>query len=173
MHHYKTNYRTIAMTVIFSAVLLAGCATTDTNNKSSENNKIERISDAELDKLIPKPVPNLELSQLVELSRSGMSADDLIARIQQSGTHYALLPSEVIALNKQGLESKVLDYLYTAQLQALRDGVADDINRREAEHRRQTDQLMRELLRRPYYYDPFWPSAYPYRRGLPGPYWGW
>jgi hypothetical protein len=161
------------MTVICSAVLLAGCATTDTTNKPSINNKIERISDAELEKLIPKPAPNLELAQLVQLSRSGMSADDLIARIQQSGTHYALLPSEVIELNKQGLDSKVLDYLYNAQLQALRDGVADDINRREAAHRKQTDQLMQELLRRPYFYDPFWPSAYPYRHGYPGMYMGW
>ncbi len=167
------RYRAIVITTLCSAVLLTACATTELNNKSPENNKIERISDAELEKLIPKPVPNLELAQIVELSKSGMSADELIARIQQSGSHYALLPSEVIALNKQGLDSKVLDYLYNAQLQALRDGVADDINRREAQHRRQTDQLMQELLRRPYYYDPFRPSAYPYRRGLPGPYWGW
>jgi hypothetical protein len=162
----------VAMAIL-ATTLLAGCATTETQNKSTENNKIERISDAELEKLIPNPTPNLELSQLVELSKSGTSADDLIEKIKQSGTHYALTPSEAIALNKQGLDSKVLDYLYTAQLQVLRDGLADEINRREAVHRKQEDQLMQELLHRPYYYDPFWPSAYPYRRGYPGTYWGW
>ncbi|HEY7985412.1 MAG TPA: hypothetical protein VIE17_00675 [Methylophilaceae bacterium] len=162
---------------ILSAVLLtgllAGCATTSTQNKTTENNKIERISQEELERLIPEPMPNLELSQLVELSKSGMSADELIAKIKQTGTHYALTPSEAIALNKQGLDSKVLDYLYTAQLQVFREGLADEIERREVQHRKEEHQLMQELQRRPYYYDPFWPSAYPYRRGFPGTYWGW
>ncbi len=151
------------------AAALAGCATTDTQqDKPSENNKIERISDAELEKLIPVPKPNLALAELVALSKSGMSADDLIDKIKQSGTHYALTPSEAIELNKQGVDGKVLDYLYTSQLQVWRDGVADDINRREVEHDKQMNQLMKELQGRPYYYDPFWPSGY-YRRGYP--YW--
>jgi hypothetical protein len=62
------------------------------------------------------------------------------------------------------VDGKVLDYLYSAQQQALRDNFADDINRREIEHRKQTDQLMQELLRRPYYADPYWPY-HPYWRG--------
>jgi hypothetical protein len=154
------------------ATLLAGCATTREENKIPENNKIERISNEELEKLIPNPTPNLALSDLVALSKSGVSADDLIDKIKQSGTHYALTPSEAIELNKQGVDGKVLDYLYSAHLQTLRDSVADDINRREAAHDKQMDQLMKELLRRPYYYDPFWPSAFPYRHGYPGMY-GW
>lgn len=156
-------------TIIFilGAALLSGCATTGTQENTHRNISIERISPEELEKLIPQPVPNLPLSELVELSKSGVSADELIDKIKQSGTRYALTPSETIDLNKQGVDSKVLDYLYSAQQEALRDSFADEFNRREAEHRKQIDQLMQELLRRPYYYDPFWPA--PYGHG----YWGW
>lgn len=149
-----------AIILILGAVLLSACETTQTH----ENIKIERISDQELEQLLPKPVPNLALAELVELSKSGMPADELIDKIKQSGTRYALTPSQAIELNKQGVDSKVLDYLYDAQQQAFRDSFADDINRREVEHRKQMDQLMQELRRRPYYYDPFWPY-HPYWHG--------
>jgi hypothetical protein len=153
-----------AIILILGVACLSACETTQTHENTHKDIKIERISDKELEQLLPKPVPNIALSELVDLSKSGVTADELIDRIKQSGTRYALTPGQAIELNKQGVDVKVLDYLYSAQQQALRDSFADDINRREVEHRKQLDQLMRELLRRPYYSDPFWPY-HPYWHG--------
>ena len=142
--------------VLLSVLLLAGCATAP-----AEPPQIQRISPEELERILPKPVPNLAVEEIVRLSQAGESADAIIARIRQTDSHYALTPSQAIELHRQGVDAKVLDHMQSAREAALRDSFADEINKREQAHQQKQDALKRQLRSHPYY-DPFWP--YPYWR---------
>ncbi len=147
-------------------LVLAGCATTP-----AESPHIQRISPEELERILPKPAPNLALEEIVRLSAAGESADAIIARIRESGSRYALTPSQAIELHRRGVDARVLDHMQAAHEQTLRDGFADEINRREREHRQKLDTVRRELRSHPRC-DPFWP--YPYWRHPcyhPRPWW--
>ena len=113
--------------------------------------------------MLPKPEPKLPRSELVSLSKSGATPQAVIARIKHTGSRYALSASELISLRDQGVSTEVLDYLLSANEQALRDRMADEINQRE---RRHAEELRREqeLRRDSYYCDPWWP-------GYPGSGW--
>lgn len=143
-------------------MLLAACASTP-----QQAPQIQRISPEELERIIPKPEPNLSLDEIVKLSKSGVSPEQIIEKIKASNSGYDLTPSQAVALSKQGVDAKVLDYIHASREQALRDGFADEINKRERAHKAEQEKLRREYqLRSLPYYDPFW--NYPY-----GPYWGY
>lgn len=145
-----------------AALLLAGCATTPTQQPP-----VARISPEELERIMPKPVPNLSLDEIVSLSKANVPADQIIEKIKASNSHYDLTPSQAVDLSKRGVDGKVLDYIYQAREQAVREGFADEINKREKEKVLEQEKLKRELRLRsqPYYYDPFYgPSPYWYRR---------
>lgn len=142
--------------LMMSVLLLAGCATTP-----AEPPQIQRISPEELERILPKPVPNLALEEIVRLSKAGESADAIIGKIRESQSRYELTPSQAIDLHRQGVDARVLDHMQAAREQALRDSLADEINKREREHKKKEDALKRESQLRPYpYYDPFWPHPY-------------
>jgi len=154
--------------------LLAGCAATPAHDP-----QIQRISSEELERIMPKPVPNLTLDEIIQLSKQGMTAEQIIEKIKASNSRYDLTPSQSLELSKQGVDTRVLDYMYAAREQALREVFADEINQREKEN-----ELALEKLRRDYqwryqqYYDPFWGYGYPpywrYRyRPFYGPGYGW
>jgi hypothetical protein len=154
--------------ILIILVLLAGCA----NSGSARTPHIDRISAEELDKLIPQPVPNLPLDEIVRLSQQGVTADDIIAKIRQSQSRYRLVPSQMIELSGQGVSPKVLDYIQSAQEQALRDGLTDEINRREKVYRDNLVRLERQWALWPApgfgaywggpYWGPYWGGTYPY-----------
>ena len=158
--------------ILIILVLLAGCATGGANSGSARTPQIDRISAEELDKLIPKPVPNLSLDEIVRLSQQGVSADDIIAKIRQSQSRYRLVPSQMIELSRQGVAPKVLDYIQSAQEQALRDGFAEEINRREKVCRDKLVRLEQQWALWPApgygvywggpYWGPYWGGTYPY-----------
>jgi len=154
--------------LLLSALLvtLAGCA-----SNGVQEPQIQRISPEELERIVPKPVPNLSLEELVNLSRQNVPADEIIKKIQASNSQYDLSPSQVIDLGKQGVDPKVLDYIHTAREQAVKDGFADEINKREKEKKLEQERLKREYMwRSGPYYDPWWGySRGPYWRG-PYPY---
>lgn len=141
--------------------LLAGCATTP-----RQEPQIQRISPEELARIMPKPVPNLTLEQIVRLSKN-TPPELLIEKIKASNSRYDLTPSQVVELSKKGVDAKVLDYMHASREQALRDSFADEINKREKARLEEQEQLKREYqLRYQQYYDPFW--------GYGGsPYWGY
>lgn len=152
--------------LMIAMLLLAGCATTP-----AEPPQIQRISPEELERILPKPVPNLAVEEIVRLSQAGEGADAIIARIRQTDSHYALTPSQAIELHRQGVAARVLDHMQSAHEAALRESCADEINKRERAHQEKQDALQRRLRAMPYY-DPFWP--YPYWRHPyyhPRPYW--
>ena len=132
-------------------VLLAGCAT----NPEKPAPQIQRISAEELEHLLPKPDPNLTYDELVRLSREGMAPEAIIEKIKQSNSSYELTPAHAVELSTQGVNVKVLDFIHAAREQALRDGFADELNKRDRQRRNEVESLQRQLLMRPYPYDPF------------------
>lgn len=147
--------------VVSLCVLGAGCA----SSPQKEAPQIQRISAEELEQLLPKPDPNLTYEALVRLSREKVSPDEIIEKIKQSHSTYDLTPAEAIDLHQQGVDAKVLDYIHAARDQVLRDGFAEELNKREREHQAEIKKLERAMQMRPYYYyDPFWGPYPPYWR---------
>ena len=145
-----------------SAVLfLTACATT-----TQQEPQIERISPEELERIMPKPVPNVTLDEIVTLSKQGNSPEQIINRIKASNSRYDLTPSEIVQLTEQGVDPQVLDYMHQTHENALRESMADEINKREKQRQQELERLEREYRMRSFnYYDPWW--------GYwgPGPYW--
>jgi hypothetical protein len=145
--------------ILLLMLFLAGCASSP---QQASSPKIQRISPEELERIMPKPVPTVSLDEIVRLSREGATPAAIIEKIRQSGSSYALQPSQMIDLSRQGVDSVVLDYLYTSREQILQEGYADEINRREHEYRAELERLQRELMQqRAFPCDPFW-WGYPY-----------
>ncbi len=148
--------------LIGAALSITGCATTP-----MQQPPVARISPEELERIMPKPVPNLSLDEIIALSKANTPAEQIIEKIKVSNSHHDLTPSQAVDLSKRGVDGKVLDYIYQAREQALRDGFADEINKREKDKVLEQEKLKRELRMRsqPYYYDPFYgPSPYWNRR---------
>lgn len=147
------------LTWLVAILLATGCASVP-----EQAPQIQRISPEELERIMPKPVPNLSLDEIVQLSKAKVSADDIIQKIKDSASQYALTPSQLLDLSQQGVDSKVLDYIQAAHEQAIRDSFADEINKREKAKLVEQEKLKREYRLNQPYYDPFW--------GYPRPYYG-
>ncbi len=143
------------------ALSLLGCATAPA--PPGGRAAIARLSPEELARMLPKPEPKLTPAELVDMSKQGTPAKDIIAKIKQTGSRYALSASQMIELHDQGVSTQVLDYIQAAREQELRDRMAEEINQREQRH---AEELKREqeLQRDNLYCDPWWP-------GYPG--YGW
>lgn len=152
-------------------LVLAGCATSS-QQQNMKSPQINRISEAELARIIPVPVTALSLDEVVKLSQAGNSADQIIEKIKTSNSLYDLTPSQTITLSQQGVDPKVLDYMHTSRELALRNSIADEINKREKEKRDALEKLKRQqLLQQQRFYDPFCRSYYgfhPYGYGAYG-----
>lgn len=147
--------------------LLKGCAMTP-----EQPPQIQRISAEELERILPKPVPNISLDEIVLLSKNKVPADEIIKKIKDSLSQYALTPSQLLDLSNKGVDQKVLDYMYTAHEQAVRDNFAEELNKREQNKLLEQQKLKRQYQLRQPYYDPWWGySRSPYW-GYPSPYYG-
>jgi len=113
---------------------------------------IERISEEELSRIMPQPLATLSLDDLVRLSKEGMTAAQIIEQIKSSNSMYDLTPSQSVLLSKQGVDSQILDYIHTSRELAVRNSIADEINKREKIKRVELESLKRQQLRA---YDPF------------------
>lgn len=142
--------------ILVSLVVLSGCAST-----ASKPGQVERITPEELAKLIPAPVATVSLDEIVLDSRAGKSSDDIIAKIKNSNSRYELSSTQVIDLNKQGVDAKVLDYIQQSNELAKQNAIAEEMNKREQEKNAAKKQLQRErALNNNHYYDPFWGSRF-------------
>jgi hypothetical protein len=63
----------------------------------------------------------LTVPQIVKLAKEGIPADDLIARMEVSGTVYRLKASQLASLEKQGVPAKVINYMQQTYLDAVRN----------------------------------------------------
>ena len=155
--------------VSLTLILLAGCAST-----GSQQSKVERVTPEELSKLLPPPVANVALSEIVADSKAGKTTDEIIAKIKTSNSRYELTTAQTLDLNKQGVDVKVLDYMHQSNELAQQNAIADEMNKREQEKRSAQKQLQRErALAQSYYYDYFdGPFYNPYYHYGYGPYYG-
>ncbi len=150
-----------------SLLLLAGCASTGT-----QQSKVARITPEELAKLIPPPVATLSLDEIVADSKAGKSVDDIIAKIKSSNSRYELSSTQILDLNKQGVDAKVLDYIQQSNELAKQNAIAEEMNKREQEKAAAKKQLQRERAHNnSRFYDPFWGPGFGgyYGRGFYGP----
>lgn len=145
------------------ALSLLGCATASA--PPGANGGIARLPPEALARALPKPEAKLPLAELARMSKEGIAAKDIVARIKETGSHYALGAAQLIELHQQGVSTEVLDYIQSAHEQDLNDRWADEINQRE---RRHAEELRREqeLRRNDLYCDPWWP-------GYPGHGWNY
>ena len=142
--------------VLMVLLILSGCASTGTRPS-----QVERITPEELAKLIPPPVATVSLDEIVADSKAGKTSDDIIAKIKNSNSRYELTSTQVLDLNKQGVDAKVLDYIQQSNELAKQNIIADEMNKREQEKNATKKQLQRErALNNNRYYDPFWGSRF-------------
>ena len=141
--------------VSLTLMLLAGCASTGT-----QQSKLERITPEELAKILPPPVATVALSDIVADSKAGKTTDEIIAKIKTSNSRYELTPSQTLDLAKQGVDTKVLDYIHQSNELAKQNAIADELNKREKQRRAVEDTLRRERNISQQYYDPFWGPHY-------------
>lgn len=143
------------------SIVFIGCAST--NQHEVVPRKIDRISEDELGPIMSKPIATLSLNDLVSMTKEGISADAIIEKIRASNSYYDLSPSEILDLNNKGVNDKVLDYIHSSRELALRNNVAEEINKREKAKRDELEKLKRQQLleRQQQMYDPA--CGYSYR----------
>jgi hypothetical protein len=153
--------------ILFLLITLVGCA----SNQTKPEPPIDRISDAELSRIMLKPTATLSLEDIVKLSKDKTPPEQIIEKIKASNSYYELTPSQSLQLHQQGVSNKVLDYIHESREQALRNNVADEINKREKAKQKAEKQLERERNFYPsygfgyhYWNDPFyWGPSFRYR----------
>ncbi|HSH53832.1 MAG TPA: hypothetical protein VK967_02285 [Methylotenera sp.] len=158
-------FKRFILPLMFGMLLLSGCAT-----QGQQTQQIDRISEEELARIMPKPVAALSLEDIVKLTKEGATADQIIEKIKASGSTYDLTPSQSVMLSKQGVDSKVLDYIHESRELAVKNSIADEINKREKAKRVELERLKRQQRQYQYYYDPF--CFYPYGFYPYGAYYG-
>lgn len=137
-------------------ILLAGCAST-----GLQQSKVERITPEELAKILPPPVATIALSEIIADSKAGKTVDEIIAKIKTSNSRYELTPTQTLDLSKQGVDTKVLDYMHQSNELAKQNAIADELNKREKQKRATENALRRERDNaQQQYYDPFWGSSF-------------
>jgi len=152
-------------------VLLGGCATDLTRRDAIGNPQVARMSAEELARATPSPAPVPTREDIVQMSRRGVPAAQIIERIKAGGGRYPLTPEELEGLRARGVDQAVLDHLAAAERAAQITDHAD----REA--RAEQERAYTYGYRGPYYRDYYryspWVVA-PYLGYGFGPRWsGW
>jgi len=58
----------------------------------------------------PRPAP-LSLAEVISMSKAGAWDDDIIRRIEESGTVYRLGANDVVRLRQEGVSERVINYM--------------------------------------------------------------
>lgn len=162
----------LVLIMLLGLFVLSGCATT----AGSQQAEIKRITPEALEKLVPAAVATYPLEEIVTDTKQGKTPEDIIAKIKASESRYDLSTSEVLALNKQGVEVQVLEYIQQSNALAKQNYLAEEINKAEKEKAEAIRRLRHErLFSRHRYYDPFWYSRFGgyYGRPIGHSHFGW
>lgn len=165
--------------LIVSALLLNACAAGTAVKKA----EVKRLTPEALAKLMPKAVATYTLDAVVTDAKQGKTADEIIAKIKASESFYDLDVNEVLRLNQQGVDAKVLDYMQKKNALAQQNYLAEEINKKEREKSQALQALQNQRqLQMNRFNAPFWgPFGYygnripfgPAGRFLRGPRFGW
>lgn len=147
-------------------IVLTSCA-----GQPMHDVKIDRLTPEALAQLSPPAVPALSLDELVKLSQQAVPAEDMIAKIKTSNSQYDLTASQIVALSKQGVDSKVLDFIQTAREKARLNSISDEISKREKLHFEEQSKL-KQAAERNLRYDPLYdPIHSPFYGDGVSPFW--
>ncbi len=140
---------------------LAGCASLPDHPRDAFGNPmLERLSQQEL----PRSAPRVSLDEVVAMSRSGRSAEEITLRLQQSGSRFNLSEAERKSLRERGVEERVIAFIDSYEREAKRtDAITAQVDR-EAQARQRREAIERSSPY-PYY-------GYPYGVPYPHGYWG-
>ncbi len=89
---------TLTLAAIAGLLLLAGCATTGGTTQFQ----------------------TVTVDQLVQMSKAGVSSDEIIRQIAESGTVYRLSASQLADLRQAGVSDPVINYMQQTYLDAVR-----------------------------------------------------
>jgi len=158
------NKQSLMLSTVLLTALLAGCA-----SSAPREVAVDRLTPEEVAQITPAATPTLSLDEIVSLTQQKVSSDDIIAKIKTSNSQYDLTASQIVDLSKQGVDSKVLDYIQTEREKARLNSLTDEINKREKANKEAQEKLKQQAWRNRYdpFYDPFYHPFYGY-----GPYWG-
>lgn len=145
---------------------LVGCATVGTEQAPQKVEKIDRLTEEQLAQIIPPPVSQLSFEALVAMSQDGLPAGAVIGQLKETDTAYDLTPSQMLDLNKKGVDIEVLDYLHESRIATMRNKLTTVVSEREKKKNEQIRLLKRELRFQSMMADPFcrsgFPRIYPY-----------
>lgn len=121
-----------------AAVALVGCASAP----PQEAPKIERLTGAALEARTPAPVAAVALSEIAAMAKHGAGAEDIVAKLDASRSHYRLDAGQIADLLAQGVPSTVIDHILETERRRIFDDMATEIAQRE---RACLDQVEREV----------------------------
>ena len=155
--------------LIVAAIFLSSCA-----SNGARQAELERITPEQLAKLLPPPVATVTLDEIVADSKAGKTSDEIIAKIKASNSRYELTTAQTLDLSKQGVDTKVLDYMHQSNELAKQNAIANEMNKREQEKRVAQKQLQRERALSQSYYGDYYDSPFynPYYNYGYNPYFG-
>ena len=132
--------KTRLLTLAILSLLLGACAST-----TPRTGEVQRMTPEDIAKIRPVAKPTIPLDEIVALSQANTAPDAIIARLAATSTLYALTPSQIVVLARNGVDQKVIDYMVDAQEKARqatlitqladRDAAAAAQLAREREHR--------------------------------------
>jgi hypothetical protein len=84
------------------------------------NPLLARLTPAEWAQIGPRASVRLSVQALIALSQQGVGPDEIIRRYDQTGTRLKLTEAQLAALRKEGVDQRVLDYIASAEQDAVR-----------------------------------------------------
>ena len=146
--------------LVVTTIFLSGCASTGTGQVGKQG-EVERMTPEQLAKILPPPVATLTLAEIIAESKAGKTPDEMIAKIKASNSRYELTTAQTLDLSKDGVDTKVLDYMQQSNELAKQNAIADEMNKRAKERAIAEKALKRERdSARNRYYDPFFGSRF-------------
>lgn len=113
--------------MLLLAIAAAGCASAPPPPAP----KIERLTGAALEAKIPPPAASLAIDDIVAMAKRGASAQDIIAGIDASHSHYRLKAGQIATMIKAGVPADVVDHMMDTERRRIFDDMAADISRRD------------------------------------------
>jgi hypothetical protein len=130
-------FRPIRLVMILIALATASCATQpQVGLRDSHGNPVvARMTSEQWAAAAPEAAVRLSRTTIVELSRRGVPAAEIIDRYFQTGTRLAATASELEEMRRQGVDQQVLDYIASSDTDAQRIDSATTRAQRDARER--------------------------------------
>lgn len=149
---------------LWLAALAAGCSSLPENHAPGEVRRLPAEQAARL----PVAPPPLTLDDIVQMQRSGTSADAIVGRIRDTGSAYRLTTADILRLHQAKVPDNVIDFMLNAERSAAQEACAGELARRDRELQsrllqRDQDWMFRCNAMYPPFYSPFFPHRYYWR----------